>query len=873
MFTSLQSRLPGGSSPPSNPLPLILAGPILRKVTSSTVSVWLALSQKAQVTLTVYAIPSTVGAVVAQGQRSTVSVGKNLHIVCVTAQLAAGQTGLTGGNVYAYDLSFDTSGGTVQLPAAIGPSGAAAYLYGNLPMPTFALPPDDLTSVRLIIGSCRKPHAEGPDALATLDDLISASVTSAEDRPHQLLLTGDQIYADEVSDVLLLMLTDAASVLVDPAEPLPGPNGSPFLANTAPPTTRTNLIKNEAKLTSDDTRSHLMSFGEFVAMYLFVWSDVLWPTTLPDATDLAAIPSIKAKPEWSFPLVTLAGEILTKTARLDVFRKALLKVRRALANVPTAMILDDHEITDDFNMLPIFCTGVYGSGLGSSIIRNGLAAYAVCQHWGNAPEQFEPNSALSPADPAGVRLLSQFNAKPYGQFTSDPDLSVVLGVHAPAQLQAGTTSDGYQGRTSTFAVFHDAGTRAQTPEGRWLDSKSLLYHYTVEAKAFQVIVTDSRTWRAFPRGGTYSPPDLIAKSQVQFQIGQTPKLDNRQLLVVVTTNMPPTPPIRQGARDLPTLVLLPKGPHAALWYEDFYDSWGIERIDCARVLAEISRKFALDGNNAHSGSVVLLSGDVHASMASRIAYSATVQQVDDAAGAPSKAELSIAQLIGSALHNQSDDTKAQHTVGYSYVPPVIKYGINIAEALKQPILLTEGFVGWNPVTTAANTVVTRRNWNDHLTKGGVRDFIFSPDYCAQTLRDVELPPLWSATFVGVVKAPDYQLRLDYLKVTDSGGYSKEPTPPAPSTDPLQNMSDAAHLYDSYIRTQRRGSEIVGLNNIGEVSFVSSPDSIVGPKSLVRYLVHWFENGSQNFVRYDVSLDVGDQSYKQVPYTTLPAGSP
>ena len=101
----------------------------------------------------------------------------------------------------------------------------------------------------------------------------------------------------------------------------------------------------------------------------------------------------------------------------------------------------------------------------------------------------------------------------------------------------------------------------------------------------------------------------------------------------------------------------------------------------------------------------------------------------------------------------------------------------------------------------------------------------------------------------------------------------EPPPPAPSTDPLQNMSDAAHLYDSYIRTQRRGSEIVGLNNIGEVSFVNSPDSIVGPKSLVRYLVHWFENGSQNFVRYDVSLDVGDQSYKQVPYTTLPASSP
>jgi hypothetical protein len=873
MFTSLQSRLPGGSSPPSNPLPLIVAGPILRKVTSATVSVWLALSQQAQVTLTVYATP---GAVVAQGQRSTVSVGKNLHIVCVTAQLAAGQAGLTGGNVYSYDLSFGTSGGTVLLPAAIGPSGAAAYLYSNLALPTFALPPDDLTSVRLIIGSCRKPHAEGPDALATLDDLISASVTSAKDRPHQLLLTGDQIYADEVSDVLLLLLTDAASVLVDPVEPLPGPNGSQLLANTAPPTTRTDLIKNQAHLTSDDTRSHLMSFGEFVAMYLFVWSDVLWPTVLPEWADLAAIPSIKGKPDWSFPLATLVGDITTKTARLDVFRKTLLKVRRALANVPTAMILDDHEITDDFNMEPIFCTGVYGSDLGSSIVRNGLAAYAVCQHWGNAPEQFEPNSALSPSDPAGVWLLSQFNAKPYGQFTSDPNLSVVLGVHAPAQLQTGTTSDGFQGRTSTFAVFHDAGTRAQTPEGRWLDSKSLLYHYTVEAKAFQIVVTDTRTWRAFPRGGSYSPPDLIAKAQVQFQVGQTPKLNNRQLLVVVTTNMPPIPPIRQGARDLPIMVKVPG--KSALWFEDFYDSWEIERIDYARMLAELSRKFALDGNNAHSGSLVLLSGDVHASMASRITYSATVQQVDDAAGAPSKAELSIAQLIGSALHNQSKDTRGQHNIGYSFVPAEITLGIDMAKFFKQPILLTEGFVGWNPVTTAAKTIVAREDFvivgePPDSTGGQNEEIDFVPDRCTQTLRTEEFPKIWTSTFRGVVKAPDYQLKLDYLKVTDSGGYSKEPTPPAPSTDPLQSMSDAAHLYDSYVTTQRRGSEIVGLNNIGEVSFVSSPNSTAGPKSLVRYLVHWFENGSQNFVRYDVSLDVGDPNYKQLPYTTLSASSP
>jgi hypothetical protein len=847
----------------ANPLPLILAGPILRRVTSTSVTVWLALSQAADVTLSVYPIDASVAVDLATGHRKTVSLGKFLHIVCVTATQVSGRPTLAAGTVYSYDLSFNT-GSTLPIPLsqAIGALGTAAYAYGTRQLPSFALPPDDLESVRLITGSCRKPNAEGPDALAMLDDLIAASVESAVGRPHQLLLTGDQIYADEVSDILLLMLTDAATSLIGTPEPLPGPDdSSQFLADMAPPTTRTDRITNEAKLTTEDTRSHLMSFGEFVSMYLFVWSDVLWPKTLPDLTDLMALPRITDKTA----LVILMGEIAVKTSRVDNFRKTLINVRRALANVPTAMILDDHDITDDFNMIPAFCTGVYGSKLGMRIIQNGLVAYALCQHWGNAPAQFEPNATLG-ADPAGVWLLAQFDKQSYAQFADAPQLSTTLGLHTPDKLLTGTTSDGFWGRTSTFAVFHDVGSRAQTSDC-WLDSKTLLYHYTLEANAYQVIVTDSRTWRAFPRGGKFSPPDLIAQLQVAFQIGQTPKLNNRQLIVVATTNMPPTPPIRQGARDLLTLVKMPGSPGAALWYEDFDDSWQIERIDCARVLAEVSRKFNPDAKGVHAGGFVLVSGDVHASMASRIAYSATGQQVGDAAGSPSTAELTMVQLIGSALHNQSDDTKSEHTVGYSYVPPIIKGGINVAEHLKQPILLTEGFVGWNPVTTPVRTKIGVIDWDDRFTKGGNEDLLFNPDRCTQTTRDQELSPFWSSKLVSITATPHYQVRLDYLKVTDSGGYATEPAVVPPSSDPLKNISDGLHAYELYVSQIRRGSEIVGLNNIGEIIFIPHPGSLVSPQLMVRYTVHWHEGGQLKFVFYDVSLDVGDKDFPQVPYPT------
>jgi len=78
MFTSLQSRLPSGSNAASNPLPLILAGPISRKVTSSTVLIWLALSNHVDVTLSVYSTPQLVGVTVAEGHHLVVSGVKNL---------------------------------------------------------------------------------------------------------------------------------------------------------------------------------------------------------------------------------------------------------------------------------------------------------------------------------------------------------------------------------------------------------------------------------------------------------------------------------------------------------------------------------------------------------------------------------------------------------------------------------------------------------------------------------------------------------------------------------------------------------------------------------------------------------------------------
>ena len=81
---------------------------------------------------------------------------------------------------------------------------------------------------------------------------------------------------------------------------------------------------------------------------------------------------------------------------LKALRDGLPMVRRALANVPTYMIVDDHDVTDDWNLTALWKDRVYSTDLGRTIIRNGLVSYAMFQAWGNDPAAFEsgPNKEL-----------------------------------------------------------------------------------------------------------------------------------------------------------------------------------------------------------------------------------------------------------------------------------------------------------------------------------------------------------------------------------------------------------------------------------------------------------------------------------------------
>jgi hypothetical protein len=78
----------------------------------------------------------------------------------------------------------------------------------------------DTAPARCHLGNAKRPRAAIWKNLfivavtARTTEPLVESATDAYERPHQVSLTGDQIYADEVIDVLLAMLMDASDTLM-----------------------------------------------------------------------------------------------------------------------------------------------------------------------------------------------------------------------------------------------------------------------------------------------------------------------------------------------------------------------------------------------------------------------------------------------------------------------------------------------------------------------------------------------------------------------------------------------------------------------------------------------------------------------------------
>ena len=345
-------------------LPTILAGPIVRRATPDEVWFWFAFS---------HAVLRCDAKLATGGTRLQASVrdfrsarlGQKLWVALVCVAPSSGS--LPTDTIIGYDLRFiiDSTGTTTAWLSQLLPSLA----YPPFETPTFVVGRENRVIAH---GSCRRPGGAGVDASGALDESIERTCNSPLARPASLILTGDQIYADDVTLPLFRGIQRLASDLFGYAESLPHPqlprlistdDISPGKSFTTPLAfSRGYLTRIETSpigFTTSDGERHLLSFAEFAAMYLLVWNpELLKEFVTPDSMNLV------------------------------IFQSSTLRLRRALANVATYMLFDDHEITDDWNLDQAWEDKTKANPTARRVISNGLAAYWAFQAWGNDPRQF-----------------------------------------------------------------------------------------------------------------------------------------------------------------------------------------------------------------------------------------------------------------------------------------------------------------------------------------------------------------------------------------------------------------------------------------------------------------------------------------------------
>jgi len=243
----------------------------------------------------------------------------------------------------------------------------------------------------LVHGSCRKPHHPADEGLLCVDRLLADAQTPAQ-RPALLMMSGDQVYADDVAGPMLraihgliarLGLFDEylEGAVVDNSASLYGHHASYYHRAELLPALDSNETLRERFFggvkkpifTSSTADNHLVTFAEVMAMYLLVWSPTPWTLITPQPPQLSA----DAQQRYA-----------REQVQIDQFRNGLPGVARVLAHLPTLMIFDDHDITDDWNLSAQWEETAYGHPFSKRIIGNALLAYLLCQGWGNQPDVF-----------------------------------------------------------------------------------------------------------------------------------------------------------------------------------------------------------------------------------------------------------------------------------------------------------------------------------------------------------------------------------------------------------------------------------------------------------------------------------------------------
>lgn len=261
------------------------------------------------------------------------------------------------------------------------------FCYPNQPCPQVVIP-KKLSHV--LHGSCRNPHHYSDDSLAVAAKRCTLARQHQQQEPQLLLLSGDQIYADDVAGAMLqaiYQLIEKLGIYRESEQLIPLPSALSeqlyqrhHLLPKTPWQQRSKwqlgywLKKDVPHFSSVKSANHLIRFEEFIALYLLNLSAQIWQLIDFDALAIS-------------PQHPQAKTFYQEKQHLQRFKATQKEAQQLFANISTLMIFDDHDVTDDWNLTAGWEQAVYEHPASRRIISNALLSYALFQGWGNVPEQ------------------------------------------------------------------------------------------------------------------------------------------------------------------------------------------------------------------------------------------------------------------------------------------------------------------------------------------------------------------------------------------------------------------------------------------------------------------------------------------------------
>ncbi len=370
-------------------LPLIIAGPILRKVTASEVNIWLVTTKPLEGFIEINDANSAISYHSEDFEKLT--------------QLQVGQ------RAWVCLLSLKADFPTHQ-PLRYQLHTQDGLLTELLPHLSYEHDKHMQRGIEFLIsekadyvlhGSCRNPQHFSDDALVAADAKVAQQ--SVESRPDMLIMSGDQVYVDHVAGPTLDAIEQIIELLGLPDEQFqdaPIADTKALYQHAACYYGRDQLLPHYVDdgsllsqffphrgtpiFSSKECENHLISFAECFAMYLLTWSPTLWELVKRDRLldNQFNVGGSALSPNWQ-------QKWREEKAEIDKFVSGLDRVQRLLAHLPTYMIFDDHDVTDDWNLTIGWEQAAYTNVFAKRIIGNSLIAYWFCQGWGNAPEKFD----------------------------------------------------------------------------------------------------------------------------------------------------------------------------------------------------------------------------------------------------------------------------------------------------------------------------------------------------------------------------------------------------------------------------------------------------------------------------------------------------